>query len=44
MGDNAEHRDGPRSDSSGDDGGAVNVPLTQTHVKTWAEFNGRKPE
>lgn len=42
MGDNAEHRDGRQSGSSGDDRGAVNDPLTQTDVK--ASFNGRKPE
>ena len=28
MGDNAEHRDGPQSGFSGDDGGAVSDPLT----------------
>ena len=45
MGDNAEHRDGPQSGSSGDDSGAVNDPLTQTDVKaSRADFNGRKPE
>ncbi len=45
MGDNAEHRDGPQSGSSGDDSGAVNGPLTQTDVKASpAELNGRKPE
>ena len=44
MGDNAERRDGPQSGSSGNDGGAVNDPLTQTEVKaSQAEFNGRKP-
>ena len=45
MGDNAEHRDSPQAGSSGDDGGAVNDPLTQTDVNaSRPEFNGRKPE
>ena len=45
MGDNAEHREGPQSGSSGDDSGAVTDALTQTDVKApRAEFNGRKPE
>jgi hypothetical protein len=45
MGDNAEHRDGPQSGSSGDDSGAVDDPLTQADVRaSRAEFNGRKPE
>ena len=44
MGDNAEHRAGPQSGSSGDDW-AVNDPLTQIDVKASpAEFNGRKSE
>ena len=45
MGDNAEHRDGQQSGSSGDDSGAVNDPLNQSDVKaSRAVFNGRKPE
>ncbi len=45
MGANAEHRDGPQSDSSGDASGAVNDPRRQTDAKaSRAEFNGRKPE
>ena len=44
MGDNAEHRDGPQSGYSGDGSGAVNVPLTQTHAKSRADFQVQKPE
>ena len=45
MGDNAEHRDGPPSGSSGGDRGAVNDPITPTDMTaSRAEFNGRKPE
>ena len=45
MGDNAEHREGPQSGSSGDDSGAVDDPLTQTDGKaSRAELDGRKPE
>ena len=45
MADNADHRDGPQSGSSGDDSGTVKDPLTQTGVRaSGAALNGRKPE
>ncbi len=45
MGENPEHRDGPRLGFCGDDSGAVADPLTPTDVKpSRAEFDGRKPE
>lgn len=45
MGDNAEHRHGPQSGSSGGRQRGGQRPLTETDVKaSRAESNGRKPD
>ena len=45
MGHSAEHRDGPRSGSSGEDRRAVDDLVTQTAVEaSRAESNARRPD